>query len=72
MRKVERPQPADRAILTNWWLAVSKGANTPNWDLAITALPHLENSRAGALPSKPKDFWTADALKTWGLRRHQP
>jgi len=53
-------------------LAVSKGANTPNWDLAITALPHLENSRAGALPSKPKDFWTADALKTWGLRRHQP
>jgi hypothetical protein len=25
---------AERAILTNWWLAVSKGANTPNWDLA--------------------------------------
>lgn len=27
---------ADRAILTKWWLAVSKGANTPNWDLVST------------------------------------
>ena len=26
---------------------------------AITASPHLRNSRAGALPSEPKDFWTA-------------
>jgi len=22
--------------LTNWWLAVPKGANTPNWDIAAT------------------------------------
>jgi hypothetical protein len=29
-------RPADRAILTNWWLAVSNRANTPNWDLAGT------------------------------------
>lgn len=25
-----------RAAVTGWWLEVSKGANTPNWDLAST------------------------------------
>lgn len=26
-----------RSTLTDWWLAVPRGANTPNWDLASTA-----------------------------------
>ena len=28
--------PGDRARLRDWWLAVKRGANTPNWDLAST------------------------------------
>jgi hypothetical protein len=27
---------SDRTTLTNWWLAVPRNANTPNWDLAST------------------------------------
>ena len=28
--------PAERSNVTRWWLAVTKRANTPNWDLAST------------------------------------
>jgi hypothetical protein len=28
----------DRNNVTNWWLAVSQNANTPNWDIAATAI----------------------------------
>jgi hypothetical protein len=28
---------AQRKLLTDWWLAVPRGANTPNWDIASTA-----------------------------------
>jgi hypothetical protein len=27
----------DREVVTGWWLAVRKSANTPNWDIASTA-----------------------------------
>ncbi len=45
---------------------------------AIASLPHLENSRAGALPSKPKDFrpaWASTSAvsalqgKVWTTQR---
>lgn len=29
--------PEHRRLLTDWWLAVPEGANTPNWDIASTA-----------------------------------
>jgi hypothetical protein len=29
--------PEHREQVTDWWLAVRKGANTPNWDIAATA-----------------------------------
>jgi hypothetical protein len=29
--------PAQQVEVTNWWLQVSGGANTPNWDIAATA-----------------------------------
>jgi hypothetical protein len=28
------PSGEDRKKVTDWWLAVSRGANTPNWDIA--------------------------------------
>ena len=31
------PDEDDRKRLTEWWLAVPKRANTPNWDIAFTA-----------------------------------
>ena len=32
------PSIAARTEITNWWLAVSRGANTPNWDIASTCV----------------------------------
>lgn len=42
----EMLSPEQGAQLTNWWLAVRRGANTPHWDLAATA---LVDGRAGLL-----------------------
>jgi hypothetical protein len=30
------PSNEDRKNVTDWWLAVTRGANTPNWDIAST------------------------------------
>lgn len=36
--EAERLLPAEhRKALIDWWLAVPRGANTPNWDIAATA-----------------------------------
>lgn len=50
-----------RHIVTDWWLAVSQGANTPNWDLVSTCTVEgreglvLVEAKAHAAELKPND-----------------
>ena len=62
-----------REALANWWLAIRRGANTPNWDLATTS---AVQGHPGLLDYRP---WVAQAAdvtvaepqlrwKTWERR----